>query len=123
MVNKTKKKILVVESNKKRKTKLKSEIKKISSQIFFASNHLEALKILNSSNPDIVLLNLSANKLNGFELGKIIKNNYPVKVIVFLNKSDLQNLIRLEQEGFDDVLIYPINNIELEKCLKFLNRK
>lgn len=67
--------VLIVEDDKDTQTLMKQLIQKENQQPLLASNGLEALEIMKSKTPDIILLDLMMPEMNGFEFVAEIKQN------------------------------------------------
>lgn len=113
-------KVLIIESDKKLEKEIKKHLQKCADKIYTAPRAVEGLKIINTKNPDIVIMNLSLNDISGFELCRLIKNNYPVKVITLTFDNRIISHIRAQQEGADASLSLPFKKDELKLTIEKL---
>jgi DNA-binding NarL/FixJ family response regulator len=80
-----------------------------------ASNGKEALKIIETSLPDILLLDISMPEMDGIELTKIIKQQFPsVKILILSTHSTMQMIAKLIRMGVEG---YLLKNAEKEELL------
>lgn len=85
-------------------------------QIKSVSNGEDALKLLNTFNPDIVLADIEMPKVNGYNLCEKIKNNpltSHVPVILLAGAFEPIDEELARQVGADDVVIKPFESQEL----------
>ncbi len=106
-------------------------------EITTASNGYEALKIINTESPDLVLLDIWMPGIDGIETLKEIKKNYPfVQVVIITGHGTIETAIKSTKLGaFDliekplsiDKVIVTINNAlnfrRLEEENKYLRKK
>lgn len=81
-----------------------------------AYNAMQALEIVNTKKPDIVLLDISMPEIDGFDLCKRIKDNPDTKdiPIIFLTaKNNLEDVLRGFENGGSDYITKPFNPQEL----------
>ena len=129
-------KILIVEDNVDIMFFLKNELEDFFI-IYSAKNGVEALKILNSLNPDIILSDIMMPKMDGYELCKRIKNNIAtchIPVLLLTAKISHESQMEGYAAGADDYLTKPFDSeiliakiqriLELRKQiqLKILNK-
>lgn len=87
----------------------------------FANNGMNALKILEKSDPDLILLDIMMPEMDGFEVCKRIKENPKTKEIpvIFLTaKSDIDDIIKGFNMGAVDYITKPFNPVEMEVRVK-----
>lgn len=93
--------------------------------VISASNGNDALELVKTEKPDLILLDVIMPVLNGFQVCKIIKHDYkmdfiPVVMLTALkSKEDHHKGIDV---GADDFLKKPVGQFELEKKIKSLLR-
>lgn len=82
-------------------------------------NGKEAIEMIGNLKPDIVISDIEMPLMNGLELAKCIRMNYPDIKIVFCSLynefSYVREALYLENYGY---VLKPINPSELEECLK-----
>ncbi len=91
--------------------------------ILKAKNGAEALKIIENTRPDLVLLDIMMPVMNGYEVCKAIKNNpdtHFLPVIMITALHDKENKIKGIEVGADDFLTKPVDRIELLTRVKSL---
>ncbi|MFT5835988.1 MAG: two-component system response regulator VanR [Sulfurimonas sp.] len=122
-------KVLFVEDEEIIRKKTVSSLEYIVGQVKAASNGIEALDILKTFTPDLIITDLKMPDMNGIELiKKIRKNNTEICIIVLTAYSDEKYLIELIDMHIEKYIIKPINLekliIALEHCYKlFISSK
>jgi signal transduction histidine kinase len=87
----------------------------------FANNGMNALKILEKSIPDLILLDIMMPEMDGFEVCKRIKENEKTKEVpvVFLTaKTDIEDIIKGFEVGAVDYITKPFKPVEMEMRVK-----
>ena len=89
-----------------------------------ASGHVEALAILESSNIDLILMDIEMPEMNGFELTKIIRSTYQEWMpIIFLSANDSESyLSKGIDAGGDDYLTKPVKQVVLAAKIRAMAR-
>ncbi|MEQ8972036.1 MAG: hybrid sensor histidine kinase/response regulator [Coleofasciculus sp. C1-SOL-03] len=93
--------------------------------LFYASSGAEALNLLDSVEPDVILLDVMMPKLNGIEVCRIIKSDshwkhVPVIIVTALNSKE--DLARSLNAGADDFITKPVSGIELRARVRSMLR-
>jgi DNA-binding response OmpR family regulator len=129
-------KILIVEDNVDIMFFLKNELEDFFT-IYSAKNGVEAIKILNSVKPDLILSDVMMPQMDGYELCKKIKNNIStchIPIIMLTAKISHESQMEGYAAGANDYLTKPFNSeiliakiqriLELRKQiqLKILNK-
>ncbi|CNE56721.1 two-component system response regulator RssB [Yersinia nurmii] len=108
----TGKNILIVEDEMVFRTVLNNYLSNLGASILQASNGLEALSLLESSMPDLILCDLAMPEMGGIELVEqlLVRGiKTPVLVISATDKmTDVAQVLRL---GVKDVLLKPIDDL------------
>jgi len=81
-----------------------------------AENGKEALEILETNTPDLILLDVSMPEMDGFQLCEILKNDQSTKdiPIIFLTaRNQIEDIVKGLEIGAVDYLIKPVNYKEL----------
>lgn len=95
-------------------TMLNSE--KISHVLF--SNGQELLHALETSKPQLILMDCQMPIMDGYEATQIIKKNFPeLSVIAMTADATEQNFKRCREEGFDGIMIKPLNISRIKEVL------
>ncbi len=110
-------KILIVDDETFNVDFLEQEIEDLGYETLSAYNGAQALEIVASASPDLVLLDIMMPVMNGFDVLKHLKDNpatrdIPVIVISALN--DIQSIVRCIESGAEDFLPKPFNDILLK---------
>jgi len=106
-------KVLIVEDEPELVGILSFLIKDEGHDIEIAFDGKEALKIIKSNPPDLVLLDIMLPNINGFELCNIIRRNSTIPVIILSAKVEDENIIKGLELGADDYITKPFNHREL----------
>jgi signal transduction histidine kinase len=94
-------------------------------EIYYASSGLKAFTLLETMNPDIILLDVMMPDMDGLEVCYRLKNNLqyqhiPIIMVTALNtKEDLASCL---ENGADDFIAKPIDGIELRARVRSLLR-
>jgi len=84
-----------------------------------ALNGIEALEIIKRGIVDFIILDISMPKMDGIELSKILKKQYPhVKILIVSTHSNVMIVSRLIRIGVNG---YLLKNAEKEELLKAIN--
>ena len=93
-----------------------------------ASNGVEALRVMDSHSFEIVISDIMMPEMNGIELLKKIKDNYPlVHVISITGYVTLSNLLDVLRYGADTCIFKPFKDLEevtqaVEDAMKSLTK-
>ena len=93
--------------------------------LYYASNGQEALSILDTVNPDLILLDVMMPGLNGIDVCKKIKADLhwkAVPVIMVTALSSKEDLALCLEAGADDFISKPVNRLELCARVKSMLR-
>ncbi|QJA06917.1 sigma-54-dependent Fis family transcriptional regulator [Thermosulfurimonas marina] len=111
--------ILLVDDDRSFREFLTLFLKKEGYQVLSAGDGLEALKILETEAPDLILLDLRMPHLGGLDfLGRIRKKGLEIPVIVITAYASLDSAVRAKKEGAFDYLPKPFKLEELRQKLK-----
>lgn len=92
-------------------------------QYSIAKNKQETLKLLDTQNFDVVLLDVSLPDGNGFELCKYIKEKKKIAVIFLTARDEEKDVVLGFDLGADDYIIKPFRNRELISRIKNVLRR
>jgi two-component system alkaline phosphatase synthesis response regulator PhoP len=115
--------ILVVDDNQQNLELLQVYLEDVDCQSIPASDGPEALDIISTNPPDLILLDVMMPKMSGFEVCRRIKSDpktsdIPVIMVTALNEfGDIERAI---DSGTDDFLSKPVNKLELLTRIKTL---
>ncbi len=99
--------ILLVEDSELSRRMYKSKLMQEGFQVHEANNGLEAIKYLNVEKPDLIILDLYMEKLDGFKVLSMIRESPLYKetpVIVFSSKGDQDMINKVITAGADEFL-------------------
>ena len=108
--------ILVVDDDQRNVRLMESILRGSGYRVLKAYNGEEALHVVESNPPDLLLLDVMMPKMSGFELCQALKRRYetrllPVIMVTALNA--LEDKVQALEYGADDFLSKPINKVEL----------
>lgn len=113
------KKVLVVEDDTFLLKAYKAKLTKAGFELQVATNGEEALNVLKTFLPDVILLDLVMPKLDGFETLERIKKDEKLKsipVIVASNLGQKEDIDRGMKLGANDYIVK--SNVELDELIK-----
>ncbi|MBI2619661.1 MAG: response regulator [Ignavibacteriales bacterium] len=109
-----KNKILVVDDEEALRTVLSSELEGEGYQVSTAGDGKEAIKILDSQQFHLILLDIKMPNVDGFEVLKYVKQQQPsTKVIMLTGFADLKNAIESKKLGAEDFVSKPYDLVDL----------
>ena len=113
--------VLVVDDNQQNLELLVAYLEDVDCKTLAASDGAQALEIVKTSSPDLILLDVMMPKMSGFEVCRRIKNDpkttdIPIIMVTALN--EMGDIERAINSGTDDFLSKPINKWELVTRVK-----
>ncbi|MBF0101407.1 MAG: response regulator [Desulfobacterales bacterium] len=120
MDNDAKPRILIVDDEQDIRDMLSRHFRFLGYDVFgTASNGIEALQILKKERVEVVISDLIMPKMNGVDLLKEIKTQYPmVHVIIITGYVTLNNLLTAMRRGADTCIFKPLDDLtELEEAV------
>jgi len=81
-----------------------------------AANGLDGLKTLNSSDPNLVILDVNMPELDGMQTCRMIRANEKHKttpILMLTARGDITDMMEARKMGADDYLVKPIDNTAL----------
>jgi len=108
--------VLVVDDDQRNVRLMESILRGSGYQVVKAYNGEEALSLVETTSPDMLLLDVMMPKMSGFELCQKLKDRYetrllPIIMVTALNA--LEDKVQALEYGADDFLSKPINKVEL----------
>ena len=111
-------KILIVDDNPDVAFMLREKVAQfIRGEITTTLGGEECLTLARKDGPDLILLDISMPKINGFEVCRLLKKDPRTKhiPIIFLTAAynDLRSKIKGLDLGADDYMVHPVDDLEL----------
>ncbi|GIR89534.1 MAG: adenylate cyclase [Candidatus Neomarinimicrobiota bacterium] len=109
--------ILVVDDNKNNTTLLQKRLQKIGNKVEVANDGVEALKVVEKVELDLILLDIIMPNMNGYEVLEFLKKDkrfYEIPVIMLSSMDDLTSIYRCIELGADDYVTKPFDKTILE---------
>lgn len=112
-MNKSTLKILVVDDEAPIRDFIQMGLEIEGYQVLTAEDGLKALKMVDSDQPDLVVLDVMLPGYNGFEVCTEIKRTRSTPIIMLTAKDETDDIVRGLQLGADDYLVKPFTFKEL----------
>jgi len=122
---KKKRKILIVDDTEINVELLSDILREFRYDTVTAADGVEALAVVGVQNPDLILLDISMPRMDGFEVCERLKanpNTASIPIIIVTAQQDLPTKIKALELGADDFLSKPFNKIELKARVQSLLR-
>jgi CheY-like chemotaxis protein len=109
-------KLLIVDDNEGVRHLVSRWLERAGFTVREAKDGAEAIERVKEDHPDIILADIRMPKIDGIELARIIKSEYPgIKVILMTAYSSPQTIAQARREGVDDYLEKPFTKDQVEK--------
>ena len=118
-----KSKILVIDDDKKLCNLLKEYLVKFDLKVESTTIPEEALKLISSYSPDLVILDVMMPEMDGFEVCKEIRKESSVPIIMLTARGDVTDRIVGLELGADDYLPKPFEPRELVARIQTILRR
>ena len=92
-------------------------------EVSICNNGLEALKEIQTSRYQLILMDTFLPKLNGFDILKKVSEHNNTPIIAISSRDDIFDKVYALEIGAEDYLIRPINNRELIARVKVILRR
>jgi diguanylate cyclase (GGDEF)-like protein len=118
-------KILVADDSKTTRTLLISSLNKLGHEVIEAANGQEAIELFKQNKPDLIILDVIMEGIDGFECARIIRSldeNDWIPIIFLSGAVDDENIARGINAGGDDYLTKPYSEITLFAKIKAMQR-
>jgi len=116
-------KILIVDSETKIRKVLATRLTTYSYTVLLAPTGEKALKIFNTEQPNLIVLDLLLPKLDGYELCRQIREKAQTPIIILTALSDIPDRILGLELGADDYVLKPFSPKELEARIRTVLRR
>ncbi len=89
-----------------------------------AQNGKEAIELMENSRPDLLITDICMPIMDGIELSKFVKNNYPeIQVVILSGYDEFEYAKQALKNGVAEYILKPITSLELkEELLKFKDK-
>jgi two-component system cell cycle response regulator len=118
-------KVLLVEDDPIQASATKEILRKVGYEILWAEDGINAIKLVKSGRPDIIILDVILPGMDGYEVCRWLKLDESTKgipIIMLTVKKELSDKISGLQIGADDYLPKPYNELELNARIYALLR-
>ena len=106
--------VLIIDNNEDNLAVLSRILKREGYIVTIAPGGVSGLEQIYSTNPDLVLVDVTAGGLNGFQLTQRLKSDSKISFTpVILITTDVADKLRGLEAGADDVLVKPIQHLEV----------
>ncbi|MCY4464349.1 MAG: response regulator transcription factor [Chloroflexi bacterium] len=117
------KRILVVDDEPRMIGFIRMNLELESHQVFEARNGLEALDLIRTQLPDLVLLDVMMPELDGFETLRMLREFSDIPVIMLTAKGEESDKVTGLELGADDYITKPFGTRELTSRIKAIFRR
>lgn len=114
-------KILVVDDSPTEMFQFKEMLEKLGHEVITADNGIEGVKMAQSEQPDIVLMDIVMPDMNGFQATRQITRGADTKhipVIIVSSKNQETDKVWGQRQGAKGYITKPVNTDELVKVIK-----
>lgn len=89
------------------------------------STHLgeKGIELVESENPDVVILDLGLPDISGFDVLKQIRLFSTVPILILTARSDEADIVKGLESGADDYVVKPFRQLELLSRIKLVTRR
>ncbi|MSR17928.1 MAG: response regulator [Phycisphaerales bacterium] len=108
--------VLLVDDNAQNLELIQAYMESMPCRLITARDGLEAMQLIESSRPDLVLLDVMMPKMSGFEVCSKVKANPNTRDTVIVMVTALHEVADMERAvecGTDDFVTKPVNKLEL----------
>lgn len=108
--------LLIVDDNEGVRHLVSRWLERAGFRVEEASDGAEAVEMVRKNPPDVILADIRMPKIDGIELARIVKGEFPqVKIILMTAYSSPQTIAQARREGVDDYLEKPFTKDQVEK--------
>ena len=114
--------IMIVEDEKPISNLIRLSLEKAGYQCQCAYDGLEAIKMLEGTYPDLILLDIMLPGANGFEILEYVRT-LEIPVIFLTAKGDLKDRVNGLRQGAEDYIVKPFEIMELLARIEVVLRR
>lgn len=95
-------------------------------EVIIASDGASVLELVRRAHPDIIIIDCNIPKLDGFEVSKILKEDFltaHIPVIILIDKKQIRKRMLEIEQGVDDYIANPPDPIDLEVRMEMALRR
>jgi DNA-binding response OmpR family regulator len=118
-----KSRILIIDDDTKLNKLLKGYLSPFGFEVLAAANPDEGLRYLKTHTPDIIILDIMLPDINGFELCKIIRQDYTIPIVMLTARGEVTDRVVGLELGADDYLAKPFDPRELVARIQAVLRR
>jgi DNA-binding response OmpR family regulator len=115
--------ILIVEDDDDMREALRMHLEVLGYTVIDTPNGWDALTVLREKSPDLLLLDLSIDGLNGFKVLERLRRFSNIPVIIVTVEEQDEDIMRGMKLGADDYLVKPIRSEQLQPRIEELLRR
>lgn len=116
-------KILVVDDEPSIRQIVETRLKMAGYDVVTAGDGLEALEMVKTENPNLIVLDIMMPKVDGLQVCKEIRKNLTTPIIMLTAKGEVVDKIQALELGADDYIVKPFSPRELEARIKAVLRR
>jgi AmiR/NasT family two-component response regulator len=110
--------VLIVDDQESIRELIRRQLEKIGHKVVGkASNGLQAIELIESLLPDVVLMDIEMPKMDGLEATRKIMDKYPRPVVLLTSHEDPEMVRRASQVGAGAYLLKPPSADEIERTM------
>lgn len=122
-MSKPKSRILIVDDDLSVMKFIRANLKAIDFEIFAAMDGMEAIQVFEKELPDLMILDITMPKMNGFEVCHRIREWSQVPIIMLSGNHDMEEKVKCLDSGADDYITKPFGIDELIARLRAVLRR
>lgn len=116
-------KILIVDDEELLVKSIRSNLQNEGYDVITGSTGLEALQLIQSQNPDLIILDVMMPEMDGFTACSKIRTFSDIPIIMLSAKADDMDKLMGFDSGADDYMTKPFNILELKARIRALLRR